>query len=53
MKELEDRIKLLEDKNELLTTKINELVACLEENEISRKIPVEYISDDTEEEPED
>lgn len=50
--ELEDKIKLLEEKNESLTIKINEVVACLDENEILRKTSIEYI-DDTEEEIEE
>ena len=40
-KEIEDRIKLLEEKNEALTIKVNELVACLDENEILRKTSIE------------
>ena len=52
MTEKEDRIKLLEEKIESLTTKLNEVISCLEENEIFRKTSVEYIMEEDEEQEE-
>ena len=52
MTEKEDRIKLLEEKVESLTVKLNEVIFCLEENKIFRKTPVEYIMEEDEEQEE-
>lgn len=43
MEELRKNIELLESKVESLTQKINEVIACLEDNEIYRKVSVDYV----------
>lgn len=47
--ELKNKIEVLELQVETLTNKVNEVVSCLEDNELSRKVPVEYINTEAEE----
>jgi len=41
--ELEGKIEVLEERVESLTQKVNEVISCLEDNNLSRKVSVEYI----------
>lgn len=41
--ELNAKIEILEGKVELLTQKLNEVISCLEDNELSRKVTIDYI----------
>lgn len=52
-KELKESIELLEKKVELINQKVNELVLCLEDNELFRKVAVDYIYPDEEKEKEE
>lgn len=47
MTEENKRIEDLESKVVILMNKVNELVACLEENNLSRKVSVDYIYPET------
>ena len=49
-KELEQSTKLLEEKVKELIKKINDIVLCLEENNLYLKTPVEFLAEDEEEE---
>jgi len=49
--DLENRIEALENGFNVLTQKINEIVGCLEDNELFRKVSVDYVY--TEEMPEE
>lgn len=56
VKELEDlskSIKLLEEKVQLVVEKVNDIVLCLEENNLQLKTPIEFLDDDSEEEDTD
>ena len=48
----ENKVEVLEEKVELLTQKLNEVVSCLQDNKLSRKVPVDYIYSEGEEEEE-
>lgn len=39
----ENKIELLEAKLEVVTQKLNEVISCLEDNELTRKLSVEYL----------
>ena len=41
--ELNAKIDLLESEIEILKQKTNEVIACLEDNELSRKVSIEYL----------
>ena len=41
--ELKNKIELLEEKVDLLTQKVNEVVSCLEDNELFRKTAIDYV----------
>ena len=51
--ELNAKIELLESEVTALKQKVNEIVSCLEDNELSRKISVDYLypEEEAEEEP--
>jgi len=56
--ELKKAVEVLEVKVEALTQKVNELVSCLEDNELYSKVAVDYIypegqQEEGEEEPEE
>ena len=50
--ELKNKVELLEVKVDSLTQKVNELVSCLEDNELYRKVSVDYIYPEKKEEEE-
>ena len=53
--ELNAKIDLLESEITTLKQKVNEIIACLEDNELSRKVSVDYLypeEEDAEEEEE-
>ena len=52
-KELETKIEILESNVAALTLKINEIVSCLEDNKLFRKIGVDYIEEEEDEEEEE
>lgn len=47
--QLELKITILENEVTLLKEKINEIIACLDENELSRKTSVDYLETEEEE----
>ena len=53
MEELKKQVELLEAKVDSLVTKVNEIVSCLEDNELYPKVSVDYIYPDVEEETEE
>ena len=50
MVEMQELLDSLPSKVESLTNKVNEVVACLNENEIYRKVPVEFIEEEQKQE---
>ena len=52
MTEEKTKVEVLEEKVEVLTQKLNEVVSCLEDNKLSRKVAVDYIYPEEEKEEE-
>lgn len=52
-KEENAKIDLLESEVTALKQKVNEIVACLEDNELTRKVNVDYLYPETEAEEEE
>lgn len=50
--ELTKKIELLENKVNILTEKMNEIIVCLDDNELSRKVTIDYIEAEEEAETE-
>lgn len=50
MTEDKTKIEVLEEKVEILTEKLNEVISCLEDNELTRKLGVDYLYPEGEEE---
>ena len=49
----EEKIKALEEEIKLIKNKLNEIVACLSENNLNRKVEVEYLFEEEEVEDEE